>query len=684
MKRTLLFIILFLPIFVFSQSEKLDSLKQIVNTIADDSLKVETLIDIYDLHEKGKINEGVKYLEQALIIAQKSESNLLISSVQLKLGNYYNITGDYEKSIENIEAAKLICEQENNDKGLSTVYNNLGASYEKMGRYDEAMDCFIKSLNISESLYDSLNVAKTLLNIGLLYSRQQDFEKSLEFYNKSLEIRKKLNDTEGIALLYNNIAIVNYYLEDYDNVRNYFEKAYHVYLETGNLRRQLMALSNIAEIDKITGQKGKALKTYFEILKLEKELGQKGEQVRTYYPIAEIYYERNDLENAKTYCNLGLNLAIEIGAMAETINYYELLTDIYKIQGDYKTALDYMQLMYLVNDSVYNAEKAKQIQELETQYETKKKEQQIINLENEKEIRELKIKKQRLFTIFLLSGFISILLFLVVLFSQNKRIRKANKLLAYQKRQITDSIEYASRIQTAILPPGDFISKVIPEHFILYKPRDIVSGDFYWITHKDNKIVVAAVDCTGHGVPGAFMSMLGFALLNEIVNKETDLKANLILNELRDNVKQSLHQTGKEGETKDGMDIALCIIDPENLTLQYSGAYNPLYLIRNDELITVKADRMPIGIHIIEKDSFTNHEIQIQKDDIIYIFTDGYMDQFGGPNASKFRKGPFKEMLVSIKDKGMEEQKKTLESEFEKWKGERDQIDDVLIMGIKI
>ncbi len=684
MNRTLLILLLVFPVISFSQTPEIDSLSQILKNTKEDTIKIKTLIELYDIYENGKINEGKQYLDKALEISKNVDKKLLISSIRLKLGNYFNITGDYENAIENLVIAKEIYEEENSEAGISTAYNNLGATYEKMARYDEAMDCFIKSLNISESLNDSTNIARTLLNIGLLYSRQEDYEKSLEFYNKSLEIRIKLDDNEGIALLYNNIAIVNYYLENYDNVRNYFEKAYKVYLESGNLRRQLMALSNIAEVDNMIGQKEKALNSYFEILKLEKELGQKGEQVGTYYAIAEIYYSRDDFNNAEKYCDLGLSLAKEIGAMAVTINYYELLTQIYGKKGNYRTALDYSELMFAVNDSVFNAEKTKQIQELETQYETKKKEQQIINLEKEREIRELKIKKQRLFTIFLLSGFVSIFIFLLILYSQNKKIRKANKLLAQQKRQITDSIEYASRIQTAILPPGDFIAKVIPDHFILYKPREIVSGDFYWITHKDNKIVVAAVDCTGHGVPGAFMSMLGFAFLNEIVNKETELKANSILNELRNNVKKSLHQTGKEDEAKDGMDIALCVIDPENLTLQYSGAYNPLYLIRNEELITFKADRMPIGIHIIEKESFTNHEINVQKGDIIYIFTDGYVDQFGGPNASKFRKAPFKEMLVSIKDKEMQEQKRILDSEFEKWKGERDQIDDVLVMGIKI
>jgi len=683
MMRTIVLFLLLFPGILFSQTTEIDSLKLLLNR-QDDSVKVHILIDIYENYEQGKILLGKEYLDQALEIADKLKNEYLKATVLLQYGNLYNITGEYEKAIAYFNNSKEIFEKENHYIAVGSVYNNLGATYEKQGKYNEAMDNLIKALSIYETSDDSLSIAKTYLNLGLLYSRQENYEKSLELYNKSLSIREKLNDKAGVALLYNNIAIVNYYLEDYNNVRSYFEKAYQMYVELGNLRRQLMALYNLAQIHNEIGQKEKALHTYFEILKIEKELGQKGEQVTTYYAIADLYYSRNALQKAKKYCNLGLELAKEIGALAKLSSIYDLLSQVYKTELNYKKALEYAELSFVLNDSVFNAEKSRQIQEIETKYETKKKEQQIKNLENEKTIKDLKIKKQKNFSIFLLSGFVSIFIFLLILFRQIKKIRKANSLLAYQKKQITDSIEYASRIQTAILPPEDFISRVIPDHFILYKPRDIVSGDFYWITHKDDKIIVAAVDCTGHGVPGAFMSMLGFAFLNEIVNKETELKANSILNQLRDYVKESLHQTGKEDEAKDGMDIALCIIDPDKQKLQYSGAYNPLYLIRDDDFISLKADRMPIGIHIIEKGSFTNHEIDIKKGDIIYIFTDGYIDQFGGPNSRKFKLIPFKEMLISIKDKSMSEQKEILDTEFAKWKGDHDQIDDVLVMGIKI
>ena len=205
---------------------------------------------------------------------------------------------------------------------------------------------------------------------------------------------------------------------------------------------------------------------------------------------------------------------------------------------------------------------------------------------------------------------------------QKEEIEHQRDEISAKNKSITDSIEYASRIQTAILPSQEYAQEILPEHFILFRPRDIVSGDFYWITQKDNLLVVIAADCTGHGVPGAFMSMLGVSFLNEIVNRHEIRSANIILNNLRSDIKKTLGQEGKEGEAKDGMDIALCIVDTENMKMQFAGAYNPLYLFRNNELIETKADRMPIGIYIKEKDSFTNHEIDLQKDDVFYIFSD--------------------------------------------------------------
>ncbi len=262
--------------------------------------------------------------------------------------------------------------------------------------------------------------------------------------------------------------------------------------------------------------------------------------------------------------------------------------------------------------------------------------------------------------------------------------------LAEQKEAITKSIEYASQIQSALLPPADFIKYIFPQYFLLFKPRDIVSGDFYWISLKNNKIIFTIADCTGHGVPGALMSMLGGVLLNEVVNKIEVLQSNEILNELKEKVIRSLRLSGKEDEAKVGMDMALCILDMESKELQFSGACNPLYLIRDSELKEIKADSMAVGIGFEAGKSFTNHIIKIQKGDTIYLFSDGYADQFGGPMGKKFKYTQFKQLLLNIQDKIMPDQKEILEHTIEDWMNNTDkygnsykQVDDILVMGLR-
>ena len=267
---------------------------------------------------------------------------------------------------------------------------------------------------------------------------------------------------------------------------------------------------------------------------------------------------------------------------------------------------------------------------------------------------------------------------------QKHKIKIQHDIVRKQNKKIEDSILYAKRIQSAVLPPNRFIQHLLSEHFIFYKPRDIVSGDFYWTKQVDDKIFIAAADCTGHGVPGALMSMLGITFLNEIINKNSNVHANEILNELRIHIISSLRQTGSTGESRDGLDIALCIINHKDKSLEYAGANNPLYLIRNNELLETKPDRMPIGIHRRAKESFQNNVIKLEKDDLIYIFSDGFIDQFGGPDGRKFLSANFKKLLLENNTKSLAQQKYIIEQSFENWKGERKQLDDILIIGFRI
>ncbi len=272
---------------------------------------------------------------------------------------------------------------------------------------------------------------------------------------------------------------------------------------------------------------------------------------------------------------------------------------------------------------------------------------------------------------------------------QKEKITKQRDQIASKNEEITDSINYAERIQTAVLPNKVILNEFISDNFIIYRPKDIVSGDFYWFTETEKKFIIAAADCTGHGVPGAFMSMLGVTLLNEIVNNRNIIEANQILNELRKGVKKSLRQEGNFNEQKDGMDIALCVINKDKKTLQFAGANNPLYLIRMNNqtneyvLNEYKADRMPIGIFPKDHISFHNIDIKLEDNDRIYLFSDGYADQFGGEKGHKFKSKKLKDLLISVQGKNMEEQKKIMEKSLDNWQGNYKQVDDILLIGFR-
>jgi serine phosphatase RsbU (regulator of sigma subunit) len=253
-----------------------------------------------------------------------------------------------------------------------------------------------------------------------------------------------------------------------------------------------------------------------------------------------------------------------------------------------------------------------------------------------------------------------------------------------QKDQILDSIHYAERIQSAILPPQELLKEHLSDHFVLFKPRDIVSGDYYWARLKDQKLLVAVADCTGHGVPGGFLSMLGISSMNEIVNRSTDLNPGKILEQLREVVISSMHQTGSRGEAQDGIEIALCVIDLKKNKMEYSGANRPLYLVREGTIQHIRPDRMPIGIYEQDPVSFKKHTIKLEKGDSIYMFSDGYVDQLGGPRRKTFRAINFRKLLLEIQDQPMERQKAILLENMARWQGEVEQIDDVLVMGFRI
>lgn len=267
---------------------------------------------------------------------------------------------------------------------------------------------------------------------------------------------------------------------------------------------------------------------------------------------------------------------------------------------------------------------------------------------------------------------------------QKSEIENKNAELEILYKQVTDSIHYAKRIQEAILPPDSSIDKILPNAFVLFKPKDIVSGDFYWIERKNNLTYFAAVDCTGHGVPGAFMSLVGHNILKDILSNTDVIKPSEILDKLREGVINTLHVSNVGTQSKDGMDITLCCINFDTLELQYAAAYNPLCIIRNGELLVYNANKFPIGAFIGEKQPFDNTTIQLQKNDQLYLYSDGYADQFGGPKGKKFMVGNFRKLLLQISSKPIKEQKDDLDKLFCNWQGALEQVDDVLVIGLKV
>jgi serine phosphatase RsbU (regulator of sigma subunit) len=359
-------------------------------------------------------------------------------------------------------------------------------------------------------------------------------------------------------------------------------------------------------------------------------------------------------------------------------------------QGNYKQALEHYKLAIIYRDSIENKENTKRIVEAQMNYEFDKKQiADNLKVSADKKVLHAQIAQQKTQRNGFVMGFALVLLFAGFIFRNYKEKQKANllleeknKLIEYQKSQTKQSIEYALHIQESILPDKEHINESFPNSFILYKPKDIVSGDFYAFARQENEILIAAADCTGHGVPGALMSMLGSNILYQIINEKNILKPSEILFHLNIGITESLKQNKNAGN--DGMDISICSFN--NNVLQYSGAYRPLYLIRNGELIEVKATKMAIGGQQNDQQRiYENHELELQKGDTIYLSTDGYADQFGGDTGEKkLTKKRFKDLILSIQSKTLQEQGIALDKFITAYRKEIEQIDDILVIGVQI
>jgi serine phosphatase RsbU (regulator of sigma subunit) len=571
-------------------------------------------------------------------------------------------------------------------------------------------------------------------------------EKAMKYFKEALEYNIKANNILAQAIRYNNIASAFKDMDMPDSAINYFNKSKQIFTKYGLYNYAATVNSNIGNV--YTSQKkfDKAIKTYLYSIKIQKDNHLTTDLIKTYLKISDAYYLMKNYKKALFYIKKSKNIADSLNSIEDLSSTYLTMSKIYNKKGNNLLAYNYLKKYMELKDSIFNKENQKQINEFDIIYQTLKKENKIKLLEKEKSIDKLEIKNknsaikfQKIIIYSATAAIIAFILFMIILLKQIKAKNKANnllkekneeinqqkeeitaqrdeissqkttlekhiKIIENQKEVLTDSINYAQNIQNAVLPEIDYFKKIFPESFIFYRPKDIISGDFYWFKdfefNNKNYRIVAAVDSTGHGVPGALMSMMGISFISEIFNKKTDLNNPAeIINILRKMVINSLKQKGNFGESKDGFDMALCIFNDTDNELYFAGANSNLKIIRKtneqeikaDKIINknnytffeIKGDKIPVGISRKINKSFNNHIIKIKNKDTVYIMSDGYVDQFSGEKLSKFKSKRFNDLLIKIQNLEMEKQKNIIITEFENWKKNNEQTDDILVIGIK-
>ncbi|MFO8235101.1 MAG: tetratricopeptide repeat protein [Bacteroidales bacterium] len=629
-----------------------------------------------------------------------------------RLGNTYQLMGDYERALKNYQQALELNEQAEEQQEIARSLTNIGSIYRTFGNFDEAIQFHLRALEIYEDLEATEGIAWTSLNIARLFKLNGNYQKALEYLDKSYDIYKGITEKQGVqtgeTLCLKEYGLIYSRAGELDKALEHSMTVLERNKENDNQYGVASTLIDIGKIHYENGEYDTSLKYLNDALSLKKKLEDQLELPSLLRLMGENYMDKGELDLASQYYLQSLEQAEKQGLKGELKDVYHALSRLYRQTDNHEKALEYYELYSGLKDSLADQHTT----ELEMQYEFEKEHEKFrFEQERKQELQEAKLKRQRIIKWAFIVGFILVSLLLFLIYRNYKRKIETNKQLELQKEEIetqrdeieaqrdlatkqrdriarqnqiiTESIEYARRIQKAVLPQEDNIRDLFHDYLIFYKPKNIVSGDFYWISKVRGKIIIAAADCTGHGVPGAFMSMLGVAFLNDIVNHNKVLKPEEILNRLRKDVISALHQSVQNRSSRDGMDISLSVIDPDENMLYFSGAYNPAYIIRSGALHEIKADRMPIGIHSAYKDtSFTIKSFELKPDDRIYLFSDGFYDQFGGERGLKFGRKAFKNIFIEHYNKSMAEQNKILGETLSEWQKNRPQIDDIMILGI--
>lgn len=703
MKKLLIAYFLITLISAFSQNAKTDSIIKSLNTLKEDSNKVNTLNKLSRKFKDYNPDSSALFCEKALQLSKKIEFKKGEIHALLMLGLLEQRKGNFDLAIKIFEEALALSISTNNKIEEARTLGSIGDMYYEQQKLPEAMRNYIEALNAFEKLkIKDSRISNLYGQLGLLNFMQGNTKRSLEYLYSGLALNLKLG--EPVSIGYSHIYIGNIFGDSrqFDSSNTHYLEAYKLLKNAGDKNGLNSVVANIGQNYNELGEYKKAIEYFTEAMQGCVEIQDKASEANAFINIGSAYCNLKDYNNALQQFDQAIRIATEIKSAAILKYVYRSMSYTYNEKGDHRRAYDFLLRHLEIKDSLFSEESRSQVAEMETKYQSEKKELQIKNLENEKELKAAEIKRERLLKY---SGFgalgaaviIGVLLTIGLINKRkdnkliskqkedveikNKEIENQKHILAEKNTEITDSITYAKRIQQAILPSSRLIDKALPNNFILYKPKDIVAGDFYWFEKINDLVLFAAADCTGHGVPGALVSVVCSNALNRTVLEFAITDPGKILDKTRELVIDTFNKS--EEHVKDGMDISLCCLNISTLELMWAGANNPLLYIQENVLHEIKADKQPIS-SFDSKSDFTTHKIQLKKGDEIFIFSDGFADQFGGEKGKKFKSKQLYNTLIDIYHDDMNIQKQKLNNAFERWKGGLEQIDDVCIIGVKV
>lgn len=654
-------------------------------------------------HAYAEYDHAIEQYQQSIEIYQQISDSLGLSRSLNNIAMVYKDAGDTDKALKFLTQAFEICAPMGDYELHNITLTNFSIIYTLMGDVENAIVYLFKAIKLQEDKNDAYGLSHSYNTLASLYHSQEDYENSKKYFEMALKMGIKSDDFEVIGNAYNNLGFIYDVMEEDSIALAYYNKSLEIRLDHGDRQGEAECYSNLGSFYLEHGDTTKGLDYIEESIAIREFIGDAGGLSNSYQKMAGIFYERGDLKKAQEYGEKSYEIADKIGFSEDIRNSSKILSSIYYELKDYKRAYE-MHVIYLnMRDLLFNKDNQKKIilQQVNYEYEKKHFTDSLNNaktleiVELEKVYKQEQLDKANQRNAAMLVGIVLLVLVVILAFFAYQNKRKSEQMISLQKekveqqkhlleesnKEILDSITYAHRIQTAILPSNEHFRHLLPNSFVFYKPKDIVAGDFYWLEEVEGNAIFAAADCTGHGVPGAMVSVICSNALSKAVIEEKITDPGKLLDRTRELVIKTLSKSSDE--VKDGMDISLCRLEGNRLS--WAGANNPLWLIKSggQEIVEIKANKQPVGLYADPK-PFDTHYLDLETGDTIYLFSDGYHDQFGGEKGKKFKTVNFKKLLIEHNHLAMDEIKVCLDSFFEEWRGDFEQVDDVCIIGVRV